>query len=446
MRRRPKGGQCEVSSFAQKTENPLPQRVFSFSNSPGDQKGTKSLLFRMKYKLAHIYPTTLDLAIKKWHVEYRFLSPITGRKERFKVYKDINLQRPEDKAAYAIQLRDTVNAALKLGYDPFEEKAEAVAEQEQKEEASRKALSGDRSNFTIVQALNYFILEKTSEGKDPATIGRYKTGVNYLKDWLNTKELLLLPATEITATQVLTYLRENMRTRKWVNKTYNNHLGTLQTAFNLMSMRIHGIIQHNPIEGATLKDTLSKKHTAYTDQQLSWILNEVRAKKDSFMEGIVLSIYYACIRSKDELRSFKIKHILFDRDLIRLDAADTKNKTDEFIPLDPELKKFYMEQGFNLLPGDWFVFGNKGKPGPDKAGKNLYARYFGIYRNNLQLDDRYTLYGFKHTRNIHLAQEGIDPYALMQLNRHSSLDMLMNYLRDLGATINRKATVNSRKI
>ena len=57
----------------------------------------------------------------------------------------------------------------------------------------------------------------------------------------------------------------------------------MQTAFNLVAKKIHVVISCNPIEGATTKTTLSRKHAAYSDEQLSTLFANVRKKRDTFM-------------------------------------------------------------------------------------------------------------------------------------------------------------------
>jgi integrase len=400
----------------------------------------------MLYTSASIYPESLDLAIPKWHIEYHSQNPFTGKKERFKVYEDINRFKGIEKIQFALNLKDAVNIALKSGYNPFDAQLKAVELLKKQDEELKRQSTGARSHYTIPQAFNYFLTEKKEKGKAPATISRYKTAIEFLTEYLDEKGMLQAKAYEIKAAHLLNFLKEYSDTKKWGNKTYNNHLGSLQVIFNFLALNIHGVIEKNPIEGAEYKNTLSTKHTAYSNTQLKNLLGLVRDKKDKYMEGIISTVYYAAVRSKAELRELKVSNIDFDRDLLRLDAIGTKGRREDYIPLDPQLKSFFISQGYhNLLP-NWYVFGNKNQPGPIKAGTNHYSTLFQIYRDHAGLSDKYTLYGFKHTRAVDLATAGVDPYAIMHLFRHQNLDDTMTYLRDLGCTINRKATVNSRAI
>ncbi|WP_343692752.1 tyrosine-type recombinase/integrase [Chitinophaga sp.] len=402
----------------------------------------------VNYSPAVIYPSSLDLSVSKWYVIYRYTNPFTFRKEPFRVYEDINRKSGNEKIAYAIMLRDAVNLALAAGYSPYGEE-ELLIEEQQQQEAAQQALMNSvslRHNYTVVQAYKFFIDQKKQEKKSKATITRYKDNIGLLLEWMNERNLLLTKARDLTADLLLSFLRDSELKRGWVGKTYNNYLTSLHAFLNLLSLNIHGIIEKNPIQGAPTRDTLARKHAAYDDQQLSLILSAVRNAKDRYMEGLILTSYYACIRAKSEMIALKAGWVIYDRNLIKIEAEDAKSRRDDYIPLDPILKAHFIAQGYDKLPADWHIFGNCGKPGPTPASANHYSRIFRPYRDQVGLEDRYTLYSFKHTRAIHLAMAGKTILQIMVLLRHKSPSETEIYLRDLGVLIERGAIEGSREI
>jgi site-specific recombinase XerD len=382
---------------------------------------------------------TWALSIKKWYIAYRYEDPVTFERERFKVYEDINLQPLNTKVEFAKRLKDAVNLSLKAGYDPYAEAARV-------KEKAKKVAEGDRSDYTMMQAMQYFITIKKKNKLKKSTIDRYNTGLNDFKRWLNKRGMLLIKASEVKAQHILDCLEEGRKKEKWEGKTYNNHLTNMHVLFNLLAKKIHGVVKENPIEGAETEKTTTKGHAAYSDKQLSHILSLVRSRKDTYMEGLILTSYYAAVRAKEEMLNLQAGNILYDRDLISLDAEGTKAGEDQYIPLDPALKKHYIALGYNTLPSDYYLFGNSGKPGTRPATKNYYSRLFSEYRDELNISQRHTLYAFKHTRAIHLAMAGVDIYAIMSLFRHKSIAQTTIYLRELGAVINREATGTGRVI
>ena len=55
--------------------------------------------------------------------------------------------------------------------------------------------------------------------------------------------------------------------------------------------------------------------------------------------------------------------------------------------------------------------------------------------NSLNFDDHFTLYSWKHTGNVTAYKNGIDIYAIMKQNGHTSIDTTMKYLKTLGLII-----------
>ena len=394
------------------------------------------------------------LAISKWYVYYFYMHPFSGKYERFKVYEDINLFRGDEKIQYAKDLRDATTIALKNGYSPWDEEEKLDVFLEQSELHAAALSAGDYSKSTMTYALHRFLKKKETDKKSKSTISAYKTTANFIRDWLNDNGMLLVPASEIPGQKYLDILEAEASKANWEAKTYNNYLLFTQTILNWLANKKNGVgqfIPENPIQGTEGRTVITRLHEPYTDKQLEAILKAVRSRKDTFMEGIILTCYYAAVRSKEELRNFTIGNIHFDRDLIRLDGEGTKANADQLIPLDPNLKEFFLKQGFDKLPGDWYVFGNKRTPGAVMAAQNFYGTLFRDYRESEELQEllltpEHTLYGFKHTRAIHLANAKVSPYAIMQLFRHSSLEQTMIYLRKLGCVINREATEHSREL
>nr|WP_295875584.1 site-specific integrase [uncultured Chitinophaga sp.] len=427
------------------------------------------------------------LAVSKWYVFYFYMHPFSGKYERFKVYEDINLFRGEEKIQYAKDLRDATTIALKNGYSPWdeEEKLDVFLAESEKHAAARAA--GDLSNASMIYGLHLFLTAKKEAGKSDSTISAYTTTANFVRNWLNENGMLLTPAANLTGPQLLQILKEEAiknPEEKWENKTYNNYLLYLETILNWLAKDINGkIIPHNPIKGAEQREVTTNRPSAYTDEELEAVLKAVRDAGDIYVEGLILTSYYAAIRSKAEMRGFKIENIRWDRDLLLLGADATKARREDYVPLDPILKEFFIKNGFDKLPGEWYVFSNNRGPGPIQAAENFYARLYRPFRDtcfidlpaawiayaegretgyiqtlkNLYapiyspygrcgIDEDKGLYKFKHTRAIHLALAKKSPYAIMELFRHTSLDQTMIYLRDLGLTVNYEAVEDSRSI
>lgn len=83
------------------------------------------------------------------------------------------------------------------------------------------------------------------------------------------------------------------------------------------------------------------------------------------------------------------------------------------------------------------------KTGNSPASANYFSMLFKPFKDKFGLGPDHTLYSWKHTRAIHLIQDGVQPYELMKMFRHSDLATTSLYLRDLGLTVDGDA-INSK--
>jgi len=109
--------------------------------------------------------------------------------------------------------------------------------------------------------------------------------------------------------------------------------------------------------------------------------------------------------------------------MMLIPGSISKGKKDGYVPVsDAFLNMFTESKGL--------IFG---------TSRNVYTTKFLALKRKLKLPEACNLYSIKATRAVHLAEDGVSPYSIQQLFRHSSLDMTQKYLRDLGLSLNREA-------
>ena len=387
-----------------KTE-PAPTAGFRFLKSYGDMKGT---IENIDYRKAKIHATGA-----KWFVSYQFRNPDTGKMERFKVYEDINrITDPKQRMTFAEKLRDAVNLALSEGWNPYAE-------------------INSKKEWTFIHALNYY--KQYLEGDNNLrlkTRQSYMTVVKLLADFRLKHEHIAA----VTQTDLVKFMEQLKRDNQWGNKTYNGYLG--YTGAWLAWLVKEKIIEKNVLEDVERRKTTPVKHKAFSTDEFDRLFKRLKQKADSNLYWFCRFVYFTGTRPKSETRLLQLKHVLFDRKLLFIPGHISKNKKDDHIPLADELLTWL--EGFRDLPKDYFIFSLDG-PGPEPLGLNTMATRFKEVREEMKFDPNQTIYALKHTRAIHLAQAGISPYLIMQLFRHSSLDMTMRYLRDLGLNVSREA-------
>ena len=379
--------QTSPSQLRQDLEiQPVKNDGFKFLDYITDK--TKTLM--KPYKPAEIHRG------KQWFVYFSYLNQTTQKFKRYKVYENINRYKGEEKEKYAELLKQAVNLALKEGFNPVVPKLGTV------------------KNWTLIQGLNLFKQNLENRGLRKRSIQSYQSVLRML--YAETESIKNEPIKEITKQQISKVLLSAKSRNTWSNTTFNNNLTFTKAIFNYLIDQ--EILEVNPAERIKPLPQTITKHRYFDDKTFE----KIKEKCDKELLDFIMFLYHTGTRP-NEARQLYDHHILRERKLLLIPASISKNKKDDYVPLSDYVLANYQQKG-RLF----------------KHQVNYYGEKFRKLKESLELLKDYTLYSIKATRAIHLAQDGADPYTIMQLFRHSGLDITMSYLRDLGININREAT------
>lgn len=384
-------------------------QVFRFIDNYGGMTGAN-----IKYRKPKIYRGK-----GKWYVYYSYRQA-DGSWKRYRVYEDINRIKTLE---YAEHLRKAVLYALESGYDPTAQ--DRLIEQE---------FLGN-VQMDISRALQKFLDLKKGTVKRPTYLD-YERASIYLLEYLKERKMLNAHPDEITSELIYEFLNQYKTNLNWGNRTYNNYVNSLRSAFIFMRKRKY--CQSNPITDIDKLKSMPKKHRFYDDGLLTRI-KDCMEKHDPYLEFACQAVYFLCIRSYEELSRLKVKDIYVQR--MQVFISDGKTG-DRFIPLASEMLDLFKK--WRVLDADpnYYVFspqhrGNHllaGRPGLKRFNVNYFAKRFKKIRELLDLSSDYTIYGFKHTRVIHLKMDGVSDADIMSLTGHTDFASYAKYLRDIGMT------------
>jgi integrase len=356
---------------------------------------------------------------KRWYVEYYYSVPVELREkykrdwQRFRVFEDINRYKTDE---YADLLRQMVEIALQDGYNPFAAELEA-------QEKDYPALE-----WTLNVALERFTEYCKEKGLRKKTIESYTSTINLLRDYFFKDNRIYKPLSELEKRDFKTMLVHYKRLNNWNPGTYNGYVSNLGIIFNWFVKEER--LEKSPVKGLETLSAPVTRHRYYDSDTATKLKNAIR-KADPYLYAFIEFIYYTATRPKSEARLLKIKHLLFDRSLIRVPGNIAKNKEGDHIPMSDELKARLIHlKGGNP---EYYIWGTHG-PAEKPAGQNHFANHFKPFKLKFGLGAEYTIYGFKHTRCIDLVKAGANAYDIMRLFRHSSLEQTQIYMKDLGLT------------
>jgi|GEM_PF-1629127 len=418
----------------------------------------------LKYKFS--IPVIVKDDPKKWYISYNHDVPeplrnipkypdqpelshvikYPGPRQRFKVYKGINNSNLtiQQRERLAEDIRSTLEYALKEGlYNPFYEELEAlklastvkeVYAKKMKEKAEVKA----KPIITLAEGLDKFISSREKRGLEPKTLAAYKQTCVWLKKWIGSDtDITTIKYSDISKAidQASTDTEDFKSGRKrkdnvWNAGTINHQWGFAAIIFKWLYVEEY--IPRNPLEGKVSKIKTSKTLNKWYDRET---FAKVRKELKNFEEApwllrVCEFVYWTMIRSKKELSHLKVGDIDFDLKQIKFRKEWTKNDSDQNRDYQPEFEKVLEEMDLRKYPKHYYIFGHDGVPGTNKIQVNLIINNWAKIRKKLGLSADYTVYGFKHTRIVHMMMLGYDSYTITHAARHSNTKTTEDYKRD----------------
>lgn len=353
---------------------------------------------------------------------------------RFRVKEDINRRSGKEREEYAEWLRSEIENSLKKGYNPFYPERKGIEKEELDIEEEKELGAKD--------AVLLFLEAWEKRGLQSDSLAKYKRTASRLIEWFDKKNIPYRNIKEITQDNIEQFLNDLMRENKFSNREYNNQYDFTRTIFNFLLKKKY--IDTSPCAGIDKKKSKSIKHRYYNTESLNAITKAMLAI-DPYCNFAFQTVYYLCVRSDKELMNLKVGNIFWDQNKILADFG--KGNSERYIPMDHNIKKIFLDRGIDKFPSHYYVFGIHGQPSDVPFGKSFFSKRFRKVREKAGLSEDFTLYAAKHTRVIHLKQDGATDADIMSLTGHKDFAAYAKYLRDLGMDAD-AAKINklSRKI
>ena len=364
---------------------------------------------------------------QQWHVYYSYRNPVTRKMQRFKIYYDLNRQETkQDRIAYAKAIINTYNDLLRAGYTPFE----AYFDPENQDI--------DRN---IISCIDFFLREKKKSVKNKTYTG-YKLKLWHFRRWLHKSGNSMLRIDQVKKAHITTFLSKESKRLNWKGKTRNGVKSDLATFFSYFMKNYDDIVVKSPVTGLDDVPENLQGNTAFTDQQIK-DLKALMEKKNPYLLFFCEFVYETCTRPQAEARLVQVGDINFPRGHLKVWSDRAKMNVSRYVPLSDRFLNRIKEY-IKDFPQDYYVFSRHREPGPKPMNEETIQGWFRPIRDELKLNpDRYTLYGFKHTKNIHAYLQTKDLYFIKELNGHGSLEATAKYLRDLGLFVDLNKIANN---
>ena len=210
--------------------------------------------------------------------------------------------------------------------------------------------------------------------------------------------------------------------KKLMPSTWNDYRGTIRQLLNVMGLGY--TMEFIPKRFATPTPA-----RYFSNSEKAYLINEIE-KYNKGLHVYVQLVYYCFLRPRSEIRFLKIGNVLIEEKKILIPTHIGKNKKHEFVAIPdvfyPTVAEFV--KGKNPME---FLFPGDGEGGV--MGHNTFGRMHRNLLKKLRFDTtQYKVYSWKHTGAVAAVMAGVHIKQLQIQLRHSSLDQVDEYLRQLG--------------
>ncbi len=213
-------------------------------------------------------------------------------------------------------------------------------------------------------------------------------------------------------------------------KTYNNNLGRLKKFINgaLKRKWMEGTNPFNEVDRQ--KTEYGEKNTAYSKKLLTEIVPYLQ-EHDPYLYKFICFIYYAMMRPS-EIKRLKVKNIDLEKRLIRIEAAQSKMKRFDILPIADELFEVIKSMNLETFPQDYYLFTTLEYPSTKQMSHSWTTEHYNKIKNNFGLNENYSIYGFKYTSVCRWYEVEKYIVRIQKMCRHSTIEMTARYLKSLG--------------
>ena len=387
----------------------------------------------LPYKNLRTYDAGGDIS-KDWFVSYYFLKPKELQKanepvyQRFKVFESINsIKTVKGRFAQLKRMEAALKDLLESGFSPFQRFEYRSA-----------------GKYDISECIHIYLQEVKPDLKK-RSYDLYNGRLNFFKAYLEEIGRADIDLSDLSKQMIFDFVKKYQIERKWSNKTYNHYLQAIGTFLQYFVDNYDGYLTENVCDKIKRLQVYKRGNRPFTNSSFKKSLEWMR-DNDYFMYQFCRFIYYSCMRPDAELRLLQIKHIDLVGRKIMVPHGNAKSKITQYIPIDDEFYEIIAEMNLDKYNRDRYVFGLKEQPQPKPVSEKYFRKRFLKVRANVRIEEHVTMYSYKHTRCIHLVEDGEKLHNIIKITRHKTLAELMDYLKDMGVILGDDVRLKSRRI
>ncbi|MBO4689928.1 MAG: tyrosine-type recombinase/integrase [Paludibacteraceae bacterium] len=378
------------------------------------------------------FPATLKhLPQAGWRIDYYAYNPVSGQKERVRMYLNDLKKRFRTTAefrTYANKMVCAINAKLFSGWTPFME-TQSVRHYE-----------------TIKDVMDKYIKEKERDKLSPSSLQNYRSVNSMILRWLKLKKFENLEMKNFTkslAIQFMDYIynehtfttpKEGSAKRRGkalhteekhigANR-YNNILKQCRAFFSWALQKEYCPV--NPFADLKLKKKEEKKRTLATAEDRAKIRKYFMENCPQYM--IVAELVFNALIRPVEITRIKVGQVDLMNKVIHLDAGQTKNGYARDAVLSDELIQILADTLAPGYPSNHYLIGPGFLPGVASISTKAFNKKWLKMREATGIDKTIQLYSLRDGGLTGLFDNGLDAKTVMKAADHHDLNITTRYI------------------
>lgn len=248
------------------------------------------------------------------------------------------------------------------------------------------------------------------------TYKSYKVKIVHWLSWLKDNHYTEMNVNDDIITKYINHLRSKML----ASKTIRNYFISIKCVYAKANLEPFS----KKIKIAAASTSLS----FFSNEQSEKIINH--CKQHNQILYLAIKFLFHCFIRPGEMRYLKFEHIDFDSSTITIPASISKNKKTQTVAIP---KSFYIELiTYRNIDRNAYILGKYGIGSNMCVSTNFYNTNHKKILDYLEIKGNYALYSWKHTGVVRASKSGINLKDLQLQLRHHSLDMVNEYLKNLG--------------
>jgi len=308
---------------------------------------------------------------KDWYVDFLSFDPVEGRLKRKKYMIPASLSKTEKRKRGA-EMVGMLTTNLQRGWNPW------------------AGNQNSRGYTTVDECLDLYmkyVMKKTRIKTQQA----YRSRVNMLKKFIDTRAFPIRYIYQYDEAFITEYLDWLYLDHEVSETTRNNYRDWCYGFGEWLSAR--RFIANNPAAKIPLLREKEKKRKDLTAKMISQMEEYLMDTNRYFLLACYME-YYTFIRPT-ELSYLKIKDINIKEQSVMVYGEHSKNKRDSKVGLNKKIIMFMIDLGVLNAPGDYYLFGKRFRPSPDRFGPDQFNREWKRMRKELKWSDVYQFYSLK---------------------------------------------------